>query len=156
MKRHFHFIGGIVAVGMLLVEGARLRSTDMYDSTGGNWVRCPCPGLTLGVTQTVWIRPEELTFDEKVLLGHLANTSRRYYDCIAFNAGLGHEAVFVPTPNFMWPWDRRFHYPGVRHPECVQSLADIGILKKQECDGYDVVFYSMTDYGRRLAHGLLA
>lgn len=44
--------------GHELEAGDVLEEGDVYDSTSGQWSKCPCPGLTLaaGIT-TKWVRP---------------------------------------------------------------------------------------------------
>lgn len=44
--------------GYRLEDGDVLQEGDLYDSTGGDWQPCPCPGLTLqSGNAAVWIRP---------------------------------------------------------------------------------------------------
>jgi len=44
--------------GHRLEEGDVLEEGDFHESTGGDWQRCPCPGLTLQEgNEAVWVRP---------------------------------------------------------------------------------------------------
>jgi len=43
--------------GIRLKAGTILEATDVYASTSGKWELCPCPGLILGMTHTIWVRP---------------------------------------------------------------------------------------------------
>lgn len=47
-----------VIFGARLQAGDRLKVTDIYASTSGEWEVCPCPGVVLGKTDTLWIRPQ--------------------------------------------------------------------------------------------------
>jgi len=46
-----------------MVEGERLkpgdilRVYDVYASTNGKWVPCPCPGVLLEKSDVIWVRP---------------------------------------------------------------------------------------------------
>ena len=44
-------------IGILLQPGAILEANDVYASTTGRWTKCPCPGITLSETETIWVRP---------------------------------------------------------------------------------------------------
>lgn len=45
--------------GHRLEAGDLLEATDLYDSTGGYWQPCPCPGVELQPgAKAVWVRPE--------------------------------------------------------------------------------------------------
>ena len=44
-------------VGFRLQSGDMLEPNDVYNSTTGKWERCPHPGIILGETETVWVRP---------------------------------------------------------------------------------------------------
>ena len=57
LTEHRHPISDEIVVGMRLTEGATLESGDLYDSTRDRWEECTCPGLVLGNTTTVWVRP---------------------------------------------------------------------------------------------------
>jgi hypothetical protein len=81
---HQHPKSGIPVFGMRLAHGAVLCAEDVYDSTSG-WEPCPAPGLVLGNTPTVWVRPRNLTQDEQDLLGYLASRPKGCFDCIAKN-----------------------------------------------------------------------
>ncbi len=62
LQTYFHPISQDPIVGRQLERGDQLLPTDVYASASGRWVRCPCPGLTLGIDPTVvmWIRVYEL------------------------------------------------------------------------------------------------
>ncbi len=45
-------------VGVRLIPGEKLEPSDVYDSTGGLWELCPCPGLEIEPgAETIWVRP---------------------------------------------------------------------------------------------------
>ena len=46
-------------LGLILKEGELIKNTDVYASTTGNWDQAPCPGLTLGQTDVIWVRPNK-------------------------------------------------------------------------------------------------
>lgn len=56
---------GTTVSGRLLEVGEVLQEDDVYESTTGEWVKCPCPGLTLATTHMRWVRPltKEQRFD---------------------------------------------------------------------------------------------
>ena len=73
---YFHAISGEPIQGLRLAPGAVLREEDQHDSTCGTWEQCPCPELELGWTDTIWIRPIDLSSDAKTLLAYLALNNR--------------------------------------------------------------------------------
>lgn len=53
-----HPRSGRVIVGVAIEPGETLLETDVYDSTSGEWVPCPCPGVRLqSVRGATWVRP---------------------------------------------------------------------------------------------------
>jgi len=53
--------------GHRLEAGDELKEGDLYDSTGGDWQPCPCPGLTLQAgSVAVWIRPTDYARTEVI------------------------------------------------------------------------------------------
>jgi hypothetical protein len=55
-----HPRSGVLMPGRRVRTGEVLLIGDLYDSTEGNWQRCPCPGAILGITDTIWVRPAEI------------------------------------------------------------------------------------------------
>ncbi len=57
MRTIDHPFGGAPIKGELLKRGDSLQAGDRYASTSGTWEECPNPGLKIGETDTVWVRP---------------------------------------------------------------------------------------------------
>lgn len=144
MEIFLHPETGDVMTGMRLVRGAILRPGDAYDSTSGRWTPCPSPGLQLGATKTLWVRPIiGLLPDERDLLTKLVTwrahaaqrrSSRGWY--------------IIPTRGYASSWNHALQPPFVDHPECLQSLTDVGLLYLE--DGV----YSPTAFGVEFAKDL--
>ncbi len=46
--------------GAQLETGDIVQADDLYNSSGGNWQSCPCPGLTITMgVSVIWVRPME-------------------------------------------------------------------------------------------------
>ena len=45
--------------GRILLAGETLRENDVYNSSTGAWTKCPCPGVIMGNTAVIWVRPYE-------------------------------------------------------------------------------------------------
>lgn len=154
-NKYQHPKSGVSVLGMLLVNGATLCAEDVYDSTSGKWEPCPIPGIVLGNTQTLWVRPRDLTLDERNLLKYLAKQPKGSFDCIAKKPSDIRQFMVVPGPNYNW--DSRINTPEVLHPECIQPLQDIGFLAKDpHSHGHGVEFYVLTDVGRAAAMKIAA
>ena len=115
---------GAPFAGMKLAKGAILQQDDVYNSTAGVWEQCPCPGLKLGATSTIWVRPRtELSENARLLLGYLNLRGGDLYGCIAERNGTYY---VIPSPSFNW--DSRLELLRVRYPECIRELVDYGYL----------------------------
>lgn len=66
-KYHRHRVDGPYVFGFELEAGDTLEPDDVYNSTSGNWEKCPCPGLTLGGegANVKWVRPASAYGQEK-------------------------------------------------------------------------------------------
>ena len=59
LVKHWHHAPRNFVRGCELETGDVLEAGDLYESTSGSWVECPCPGLTLQAGDAVtWVRPE--------------------------------------------------------------------------------------------------
>ena len=54
MAWYKHRISGKEIEGERLVAGTILTETDVYDSTDGNWLICPCPGCAVVDNDIIW------------------------------------------------------------------------------------------------------
>lgn len=144
MQLHSHPQSLSSVAGLRLATGALLKDEDVYDSKTGQWDKCPCPGLELRATSTIWVRPEaELSENARVLLGYL----NLYTGCVGVHHGT-HYVIWSPTFN----WDARvdFYSQRVEHPECVQELVDYGYLIPREVHLLnDNRVHVLTDKGKR-------
>ena len=52
-----HPLTDVPLEGALLERGDVLQPGDMYDSTTGEWEECSTPGVIIGDTVTLWVRP---------------------------------------------------------------------------------------------------
>ena len=143
MEQHTHPTSGVLIDGTMLVAGAILREDDKYNSADGAWRKCPCPGIVLGRTNTIWVRPSGLSLNAQYLLAYLSQRESGLYSYVTKRAADCRGWVVVPGPNFNW--DPRVQTPTVLHPECLQELADCGLLS------FNVgrQLYSLTEDGKR-------
>lgn len=143
-----HTQTGIPLLGMLLVAGAQLRSSDHYDSTSGKWEPCPTPGVVLSENASaIWVRPNELTDDERRLLMALSSQCKGRFDCIAKVPRHAKGFVLIPTPDYNW--DRRIENPLIEG-EHIQSLLDVGYLERRQNDKNpddETEFFVLTSLG---------
>jgi hypothetical protein len=146
LTEHQHPKSSVLVTGMRLAQGAVLREDDVYDSTSGTWERCPAPGLVLGSTPTVWVRPTGLSQEGLLLLAYLAE--RKYLLTKPL-----HESYWrwkmIPSPG--WKNDGRMDWP-VQHPQCVQDLIEFGFITPTKDDE----IYEVSDAGRAAAQQLAA
>lgn len=54
---HENPYSGKLFFGVKLYTGTKLEAPDVYASTSGSWELCPCPGVVLQNTETIWVRP---------------------------------------------------------------------------------------------------
>ena len=144
MQTHAHPKTGVQIHGTLLAAGAILVEDDQYDSTRGSWEECPIPGLTLGPTDTIWVRSRDLSDNAKELLKFLTRYPCGIYSHVREN-GLG---SYVVVPDREWnAFTATFNWatPNVMHPRCVQELIDVGFLSPE------APVHSVTDLSRTRA-----
>jgi len=59
MTRFVHKESGQVVRGVRVRVGKFLRKDDVFESSTGNWEKCPCPGTRLVSTHVTWVRERD-------------------------------------------------------------------------------------------------
>ncbi len=115
-------------IGMRLAAGAVLQQGDVYDSTTGTWEACTSPGVALGKTETIWVRPgADLSNNARELLARLVRKGST--TCLVKRQ---RDRNYYVTSNPGHNWDGRMGHTYVKHPECVQELVEYGLLVRGE------------------------
>ena len=143
MQTYTHPISRVPINGTRLAPGAVLQEIDKYNSTDGEWRACPVAvGTVPHGNHVIWVRPRDLSEEGKDLLRFLTAHPGELYSYIA-RRDYGY--VVVPTQNWrLSTAAMNLATPSVKHRECVQELADFGLLS------FDPIaeVYSVTASGR--------
>lgn len=140
MNSHLHPISKRPIEGILLVPGAILRDTDMYDSSDGKWRSCPCPGSTLQAgCETVWVRPGQFDLATNAILRCLSHNG-------FFLLRVRGEWKIIQDPPLKSDDQLRAR---ITYLEFVQNLIDFGLIV-QDRELTDDAYYGITESGRAL------
>jgi len=149
-RQHIHSNSTETVLGIALVRGATLREGDIYDSTSGKWVACSIAGEILGHTMAQWVRPRNLTPQEKILLASLVAPDLKSCYCIAKNVSDSRRYLVIPSPTYNG--DTRISIGGVNNTECIEPLLDFGILVKSLSESeYGDEIYLLSKKGQEIA-----
>jgi hypothetical protein len=142
MPVHLHPVSKAPIEGTILPFGTELLEGDVYDSTKGNWEPNPIPGVFLGASCTIWVRPSG---DSKTIS---EEGKRLLCDLEEHNFLLTEDSWHwkaIPSPH--WKDDARMDW-GVKHPECIPELISRGFLLPYV---HGAGCYEVTDAGKEAA-----